>query len=104
MTKNKDKTRAKKKGGKRRTIKNQIEKRRKDNKTLSEKGWINGKNFNKKTIKEKKPKVKVLAHELLASTLSCLMLAPRWYSNPSNPSSRTPHMSSMVFLCISFHY
>jgi hypothetical protein len=38
MPKNKDKTRAKKKGGKRRTIKNQIEKMRKDNKTLSEKG------------------------------------------------------------------
>jgi hypothetical protein len=30
---------------------------------------------NKKAIKEKKPKIKVLAHELLASTISYPMLA-----------------------------
>jgi hypothetical protein len=29
-----------------------------------------------KTIKEKEPKIKILAHELLAFTLSYLMLAP----------------------------
>jgi hypothetical protein len=67
----------KEEGGERRAIKNQIEKRRKDNKTLNqknEKGWE--KNFDKKAIKEKEPKIKVLAHELLAFTLSYLMLAP----------------------------
>ncbi len=32
--------------------------------------------FNIKTIKKKEPKIKVLEHELLASTLSYLMLAP----------------------------
>jgi hypothetical protein len=64
-------------GGGRRAIKNQIEKRRKDNKTLNqknEKGWE--KNFDKKAIKEKEPKIKVLTHELLAFTLAYLMLAP----------------------------
>jgi hypothetical protein len=30
----------------------------------------------KKTIKEKEPKIKVMAHELLAFTLSYLMVAP----------------------------
>jgi hypothetical protein len=34
-----------------------------------------GKNFDKKAIKEKERKIKILAHELLASTLSYLMLA-----------------------------
>jgi hypothetical protein len=33
------------------------------------------KNFDKKAIKEKKPKIKVLAHELLTFTLFYLMLA-----------------------------
>jgi hypothetical protein len=31
---------------------------------------------NKKIIKKKKPKIKILAHELLAYTLFYLMLAP----------------------------
>jgi hypothetical protein len=35
-----------------------------------------GKKFDKKAIKEKESKIKVLAHELLSSTLSYLMLAP----------------------------
>jgi hypothetical protein len=67
------------KGGERqRVIKNQIEKRRKGNRTLSQKKNKKGrkKNFDKKSIKEKEPKIKVLAHELLASTLSNLILAP----------------------------
>jgi hypothetical protein len=34
------------------------------------------KNVDKKAIKEKEPKIKVLAHELLASALTYLMLAP----------------------------
>jgi hypothetical protein len=63
--KNKDE----KEGEKQRAIKNQIEKKINGNKTLSEKGSIKGKNFDKKTIKEKEPNVKVLSHELLASTL-----------------------------------
>jgi hypothetical protein len=50
--------RGEKKGGKRRVIKNQIEKRIKGNKKL-----------------RREPKIKILAHELLASTLSYLMLA-----------------------------
>jgi hypothetical protein len=33
-------------------------------------------NFDKKTINEKEPKIKILTHELLAFTLSYLMLAP----------------------------
>jgi hypothetical protein len=50
---------------------------RKDNKTLSQKSekWQDF-FFDKKAIKEKEPKIKVLAHELLVSTLSYLMLAP----------------------------
>jgi hypothetical protein len=57
-------------------IKNKIKKREKGNKTLSQKkkGWDFF--FDKKAIKEKEPKIKVLKHELLASTLSYLMLAP----------------------------
>jgi hypothetical protein len=60
----------------------------------------------KKTIEEKKkkPKIKVLTHELLAFTLSYLMLTLWWYSNPSNLSSRILPMSSLVFLCLSYHY
>jgi hypothetical protein len=50
--------------------------------------------------KRKEPKIKVLAHELLASTLSYLMLAPCWYTNPSNLSSQTPLMSSLVVICL----
>jgi hypothetical protein len=51
-------------------------KRRKDNKTLSQKTKKGRKKLDKKTIKEKEPKIKVLAHELLASTLFYLMLVP----------------------------
>jgi hypothetical protein len=58
-------------------IKNQIKKRRKDNKTLSQKSKKKGgkKNLTKDN-KRKEPKIKVLTHELLAFTLSYLMLAP----------------------------
>jgi hypothetical protein len=55
-------------------------KRRKDNKTLSqksEKGQVkrgSEKNLTKDN-KRKEPKIKILAHELLASTLSYLILA-----------------------------
>jgi hypothetical protein len=58
-------------------IKNQIKKRRKDNKMLSQKRekGVGEKNLTKDN-KRKEPKIKVLAHELLASTLSYLMLAP----------------------------
>jgi hypothetical protein len=71
--KNMDKTRAEKKG-KPRAIKNQIKKRRKGNKTLSQKNEKGRKkNFDKKAIKKKE--LKVQAHELLASTLCYLMLA-----------------------------
>jgi hypothetical protein len=59
--------------------KNQFDKRRKDNKTLSKKKQ-KGTEKRKKTLtednKKKEPKIKVLAHELLASTLSYLMLTP----------------------------
>jgi hypothetical protein len=51
-------------------------KRRKGNKTLSQKSEKGQKKLNKKTIKKKKPKIKILAHELLAFILSYLMLAP----------------------------
>jgi hypothetical protein len=57
--------------------KNQFDKRRKDNKMLrkkSEKG--RGKKLRQKTIKKNEPNIKVPAHELLASTLSYLMLTP----------------------------
>jgi hypothetical protein len=58
-------------------IKNQIKKRRKGNKTLSQKSKKGaGKKFDKNTIKKKERKIKFLAHELLAFTLSYLMLAP----------------------------
>jgi hypothetical protein len=55
-------------------IKNQTEKGEKiiKHKAKSKKGK---KNFDKKAIKEE-PKIKVLTHELLAFTLSYLMLAP----------------------------
>jgi hypothetical protein len=57
-----------------------------------------------KDNKRKEPKITVLAHELLAFTLSYLMLAPWCYTNPSNLSSRTPRMSSLVILCLSSYY
>jgi hypothetical protein len=57
--------------------KTQFDKMRKNNKTLSQK---KRKGAGKKTLtkdnKKKKPKIKVPTHELLASTLSYLMLAP----------------------------
>jgi hypothetical protein len=68
------KTRAKKKG-KQRVIKNQI-KKRKDNKTLSKKYEKGAEKNLTKCNKRTEPEIKVLAHELLASTLSYLMLAP----------------------------
>jgi hypothetical protein len=54
--------------------KNQFNKRRKDNKTLSKKS----EKCREKTLTEdkKEPKIKVPAHELLPFTLSYLMLAP----------------------------
>jgi hypothetical protein len=52
------------------------QKRRKGSKILSQKSERGGKKLDKKAIKGKEPKIKVLAHELLASTLSYLMLAP----------------------------
>jgi hypothetical protein len=51
------------------------QKRRKDNKMLSQKAKKDEK-LDKKAIKEKEPKIKVLSHELLAFTLSYLMLTP----------------------------
>jgi hypothetical protein len=43
---------------------------------LSQKSEKGQKKLDKKVIKEKKPKIKVMPHELLASTLFYLMLAP----------------------------
>jgi hypothetical protein len=58
-------------------IKKPNQKRRKDNKMLSQKSEKGaGKKNLTKANKRKEPKIKVLAHELLASTLSYLMLAP----------------------------
>jgi hypothetical protein len=58
--------------------KNQFNKSRKDNKTLSQKK--KAKRDGEKTLtednKKKEPKIKLLAHELLAFTLSYLMLTP----------------------------
>jgi hypothetical protein len=51
-------------------------KRRKDNKTLSQKAKRGGRKNLIKDNKRKESKIKVLAHELLASTFSYLMLAP----------------------------
>jgi hypothetical protein len=48
---------------------------RKCNKTLSQKSEKEG-GVDKKAIKDKEPKIKVLTHELLAFTLSYLMLPP----------------------------
>jgi hypothetical protein len=79
-------------------------KRRKDNKTLSQKSEKgSGKNLTKGN-KRKELKIKVLTHELLDSTFSYLMLAPWWYTNPSNLSSRTPPISSLVVLWLSSYY
>jgi hypothetical protein len=67
---------SKKEGEKQRVIKKSNQKRRKDNKTLSQKSEKGaGKNLTKGN-KRKESKINILAHELLASTLSYLMLAP----------------------------
>jgi hypothetical protein len=47
---------------------------RKGNKTLSQKSEKGREKLDKKTVKEKEPKIKVMTHELLVSTLSYLML------------------------------
>jgi hypothetical protein len=85
--------------------KNQFEKRRKDNKTLSKKKWKEAeKKLWQKIIKKKEPNIKVSVHELLASTLSYLMLTHWWYTNHSNLSSRTPLISNLIVFYLSSHY
>jgi hypothetical protein len=62
--------------GKQRTIKKPNKKKRKDNKTLSQKSEKGARKKNlTKGNKRKEPKIKVLAHELLTFTLSYLILA-----------------------------
>jgi hypothetical protein len=51
-----------------------------------------------KSNKRNEPKIKVLVHELLVFTLSCLMLAP------SNLSLRTRPMLSLVVIWLSSYY
>jgi hypothetical protein len=62
----------------------------------------------KKTLtednKKKEPKIKVLIYELLAFTLSYLMLASWSYTNLSNLFLWTSLMSSLIVLCLSSHY
>jgi hypothetical protein len=65
-----------KEGEKQRVINKPNQKRRKDNKTLSQKRKKGPKKNLTKGNKRKEPKIKVLAYELLDSTLSYLMLAP----------------------------
>jgi hypothetical protein len=98
---NRDKTKAKKKG-KTKGDKNQIKKKAMKRKVKKWKGAE--KKIWQKAIKEKEPKIKVLTNELLAFTLSYLMLAPWWYNNPSNLSSRTPPKSSLIVISLSSHY
>jgi hypothetical protein len=57
-------------------IKKSNKKRRKDNKTLRKKRKRGREKNLAKDNKRKEPKIKVLSHELLASTLSYLILAP----------------------------
>jgi hypothetical protein len=58
-----------------------------------------------KCNKRKELKIKFLSYELLAFTLSYLMLALWWYTNLfSNLSSRTPSMSSLIVFCLSSYY
>jgi hypothetical protein len=78
-----------KKRRKQRAIKKSTRKRRKDNKTLNhtkkvKKGEKRKKNYDKKAIKEKEIKIKILTRELLIFTLSYLMLSPWLYFNHSN--------------------
>jgi hypothetical protein len=61
---------------KQRAIKKPNQKRRKGNKTLSQKAKKGREKNLTKGNKRKEPKIKVLSHELLAFTLSYLMLAP----------------------------
>jgi hypothetical protein len=49
--------------------------------------------------KRKESKINVLAHELLASTLSYLMLAPWWYTNPSNTPLRIAVSAGLRWIC-----
>jgi hypothetical protein len=73
-----DKTRAKKKE-KQKSIKKPNQKKEKNNKTLSQKSE---KGVVRKTSKDNKraePKIQFLAYELLASTLSYLMIAHCYY-------------------------
>jgi hypothetical protein len=93
-----------KQGWKWRTIKNQTEKGEKLIKLYVTKKWKKAnkkEKIDKKAIKEKELKIKVLSHELLASTLFYLMVAPWWYYNLSNLSSQTPSIPSLVLLCLS---
>jgi hypothetical protein len=73
--KKREQNKSEKGGGKQRAIKNQNKKRRKGNKTLNKKNENEWKKLDKSN-KKKEPKIKVPTHELLASTLSYLMLAP----------------------------
>jgi hypothetical protein len=57
-------------------IKKPNKKKRKDNKTLSQKNEKKAEIFFDKGSKMKESKIKILIYELLASTLSYLMLAP----------------------------
>jgi hypothetical protein len=57
-----------------------------------------------KCNKKKEPKIKFLAHELLAFTLSYLMLASWRYNNLLNLSSRTSPMLNLVVFCLSSYY
>jgi hypothetical protein len=61
---------------KQRVIKKSNKKKRKCNKMLSQKIKKGAEKNLTKGNKRKEPKIKILAHELLAFTLSYLMLAP----------------------------
>jgi hypothetical protein len=65
---------------------------------------MGGKKTWQKGNKKEEIKDQVLAQELLASTLSYLMLAPWWYTNHLNLSLWTPPMSNLVVLYLSSHY
>jgi hypothetical protein len=61
------------------------------------------KKLNEKVIKKKELKIMILTHKLVAFILSYLILAPG-YTNPSNLSSQTPPISSLIIFCLSSHY